>query len=398
MTGKEALTDLRVIDASTLFAGPMAATLLGDMGAEVIKVEHTKKPDASRGHGPSKDGHGMWWKVLGRNKRTVALDLHTDGGREAFLRLAATADVLIENFRPGTLDRWGLSYADLTRDNPGLVVVRVTGFGQFGPRSNEPGFGTLAEAMSGFASMTGEPDGPPTLPPLALADAITGMGAAYSAMVALHSRAKTGKGQEVDISLVEPILATLGPQITIFDQLGTVPERHGNRSTNNAPRNLYKTADERWLAISTSSQSIAERVMRMVGRPDFIEQPWFATGTERAAHADELDAAVSAWVRERSADEALAGFQEAQAAAALVYDVRDIVEDEQYRALDTVIDVDDPDLGSLRMQNVMFRMSQNPGSVRWAGRRHGEDTTTVLGELGYGAEEIAAMLDKGEAL
>ncbi|WP_098729985.1 CaiB/BaiF CoA transferase family protein [Brevibacterium epidermidis] len=393
----EALNNLRVIDASTLFAGPMAATLLGDMGAEVIKIEHTKKPDASRGHGPSKDGHGMWWKVLGRNKRTVALDLHTDGGRDAFLRLAKTADVLIENFRPGTLDKWGLSYTELTKYNPGLVVVRITGFGQFGPRSNDPGFGTLAEAMSGFASMTGEPDGPPTLPPLALADAITGMGAAYSAMVALHSRELTGKGQEVDISLIEPILAALGPQITIFDQLGIVPERHGNRSTNNAPRNLYKTSDDRWLAISTSSQSIAERVMRMVGRPDVIDQPWFATGTERAQHADELDDAVGAWVRERNADEALAGFQEAQAAAALVYDVRDIFADEQYKALDTVIDVADPDLGNLRMQNVMFRMSETPGSVRWAGRRHGEDTRTVLDELGYTADEITAMIDNGEA-
>ncbi|MCT1658154.1 CaiB/BaiF CoA transferase family protein [Brevibacterium luteolum] len=397
MHSNEALSDLRVVDASTLFAGPMAAKLLGDMGADVIKVEHTKRPDASRGHGPAKDGHGIWWKVLGRNKRTVALDLHTSGGKEAFLRLASTADILIENFRPGTLDRWGLTYANLSRENPGLVVVRITGFGQFGPRSKEPGFGTLAEAMSGFASMTGQPDGPPTLPPLALADAITGVGAAYAAMVALHHRSRSGKGQEVDISLIEPMLAMLGPQITVFDQLGTVPVRHGNRSANNAPRNLYKTKDDRWLAVSTSSQSIAERVMHLVGRPELTKEPWFASGTDRAKHADELDEAVSKWVINKRADEALQEFKKAQAAAALVYDIRDIFEDEQYNALGTIIQLDDPDLGNLKMQNVMFRMSESPGSIRWAGRRHGENTHDILTEIGYSEAEIAEMIENGDA-
>lgn len=397
MTRKQALSDLRVIDASTLFAGPLTAALLGDMGAEVIKIEHPRKPDASRGHGPARDGHGLWWKILGRNKRTAALDLHTDGGKEAFRRLVATADILIENFRPGTLDRWGLSYANLTEDNQGLIVVRVTGFGQFGPRAQEPGFGTLAEAMSGFASMTGQPDGPPTLPPLALADAITGITAAFAAMTAIHSREHNGKGQEVDISLIEPILGVLGPQITVFDQLGIVPERHGNRSENNAPRNLYKTADDCWLAVSTSSQSIAERVMRLVGRPDYIDHPWFTTGTGRAQHAEELDGAVATWVSKHTADEAIASFQEVQAAATLVYDVRDICNDEQYRTLNTIVNIDDPDLGPLRMQNVLFRLSQTPGSIRWTGRPHGEDTKAILQELGYSDDQITAMIEHGEA-
>ena len=250
------LNGLRVVDASTLFAGPMAAMHLGDMGADVVKVEHPNRPDPARGHGPSKDGQNLWWKTLGRNKRTVAIDLHTAGGRDAFIRLARTADVVIENFRPGTLERWGLDYAALSAQNPGLVLARVTGFGQIGPYKNRPGFGTLAEAMSGFASSTGEPEGPPTLPPFGLADGVASLATAYAIMVALHSRDKDGKGQEVDVAIIEPILAMLGPQITRWDQLGTVQPRTGNRSVNNAPRNAYRTADGSWVAVSTSAQSI----------------------------------------------------------------------------------------------------------------------------------------------
>src|SRR5690606_27732624 len=194
------LHGLRVIDASTLFAGPMTAMHLGDMGAEVIKVEHPTHPDPARGHGPSKDGQNLWWKTLGRNKRTVAIDLHTDGGRDAFLRLARTADVVVENFRPGTLGRWELGYEQLAAENPGLVLARVTGFGQIGPYRSRPGFGTLAEAMSGFAASTGEPDGPPTLPPFGLADGIASLATAYAIMVALHARASNGgRGQVVDV-------------------------------------------------------------------------------------------------------------------------------------------------------------------------------------------------------
>ncbi|MEE2815105.1 MAG: CoA transferase, partial [Actinomycetota bacterium] len=295
------LTGLRVVDASTLFAGPMAAMHLGDMGAEVIKVEHPTKPDPARGHGPSKDGQNLWWKTLGRNKRTVALDLHADAGRDAFLRLAQTADVVIENFRPGTLERWGLGYEELSAANPGLVLARVTGFGQIGPYRSRPGFGTLAEAMSGFAASTGEPDGPPTLPPFGLADGIASLATAYAILVALHARAANGgAGQVVDVAIIEPILAMLGPQITRWDQLGTVQPRTGNRSTNNAPRNAYRTADGSWVAVSTSAQSIAERVVALVGRPELADEPWFATGAGRAEHADLLDEAVGGWIARHS--------------------------------------------------------------------------------------------------
>jgi len=230
MSNEGALAGLRVLDVSTLFAGPMAAMHLGDLGAEVIKVEHPRRPDPSRGHGPSKDGHNLWWKTLGRNKRTMTLDLSKEEGQDALVRLAATADVLIENFRPDTLERWNLGYQRLSAENPGLVLARVTGFGQIGPYRRRPGFGTLAEAMSGFASLTGEPEGPPTLPPFGLADGVASLAAAFAIMAALHVRTRTGLGQEIDLAIIEPMLAMLGPQITRWDQLGTVQARTGNRS------------------------------------------------------------------------------------------------------------------------------------------------------------------------
>ncbi|MGW4563239.1 CaiB/BaiF CoA transferase family protein [Streptomyces sp. NPDC004561] len=390
-----ALSGLRVLDLATLFAGPLAATLLGDFGAEVIKVEHPERPDPSRGHGPAKDGIGLWWKVLGRNKRTITLDLSRPGGRATLLRLAATADVLIENFRPGTLEKWGLGWEELATANPRLVLARVTAFGQFGPYSHRPGFGTLAEAMSGFAAITGEPDAPPTLPPFGLADSVAGLATAYAVLTALAARERTGAGQVVDMAIIEPILSVLGPHPTWYDQLGHVQERSGNRSVNNAPRNTYRTADGTWVAVSTSAQSVAERVMRLVGRPELTEEPWFATGADRAAHADVLDEAVGSWIAARSRADVLAAFEKAEAAVAPVQDVRGVLADPQYQALDTVTTVDDPELGPLRLQNVLFRLSATPGAIRWAGRPHGADTHAVLTELGLAPAEIAVLRAEG---
>ncbi|MEU6273509.1 CoA transferase [Streptomyces populi] len=393
--GSGPLDGLRVLDLATLFAGPLAATMLGDFGAEVVKVEHPSQPDPSRGHGPSKDGIGLWWKLLGRNKRTITLDLSKRGGRATLLRLAADADVIIENFRPGTLEKWDLGWAELSAANPRLILARVTAFGQFGPYAHRPGFGTLAEAMSGFAAVTGEPDAPPTLPPFGLADSIAGLTTAYAVMTALRARERTGEGQVVDMAIIEPILTVLGPQPIWYDQLGHVQPRTGNRSANNAPRNTYRTADGSWVAVSTSAQSIAERVMRLVGRPDVIDEPWFATGADRARHADVLDGAVGAWIAGRTRDEVLAAFEKAEAAIAPVQDVRDIMSDPQYQALDTVTRVEDPELGPLRMQNVLFRLSATPGAIHWAGRPHGADTDAVLGELGLTVPEIEELRAEG---
>ncbi|MFF6981246.1 CaiB/BaiF CoA transferase family protein [Streptomyces sp. NPDC008343] len=394
-TAKAPLTGLRVLDLATLFAGPLAATMLGDFGAEVVKVEHPEKPDPSRGHGPSKDGVGLWWKVLGRNKRTITLNLSKPGGRATLLRLVATADVVIENFRPGTLEKWDLGWPELSAANPRLVLARITGFGQFGPYAHRPGFGTLAEAMSGFAALTGEPDAPPTLPPFGLADSIAGLATAYAVMTALAARERTGEGQVVDMALIEPMLLALGPQATWYDQLGYVQERTGNRSANNAPRNTYRTADGTWVAVSTSAQSIAERVMHLVGRPELIDEPWFATGADRARHADVLDKAVGDWIARHTRTDVLAAFEKAEAAVAPIQDVRDVMTDPQYAALDTITTVADPELGPLRMQNVLFRLSATPGTIRWTGRPHGADTDEILTDLGLTASELAALREEG---
>ncbi|MFF0868834.1 CaiB/BaiF CoA transferase family protein [Nonomuraea sp. NPDC003560] len=389
------LADLRVIDAATLFAGPSAAMMLGDFGADVIKIEHPRRGDPSRGHGASVDGVGLWWKSLSRNKRTAAVDLSRAEGQEILRRLAERSDVLIENFRPGTLERWNLAPEDLLKANPRLIVARMTGFGQIGPMAGQPGFGTLAEAMSGFAAMTGEPDGPPTLPPLALADGIAGLAMSYAIMVALHARAATGRGQVIDLAIIEPILGLLGPQMTAYKALGVVPRRTGNRSSSNAPRNTYRTRDGRWVAISTSAQPIAERVVTLVGRPDLVEQPWFASGHGRVQHVDELDEAVATWIAARDADEVIARFEEAQAAVAPIYDVTDLATDPQYAALGTFVELPDPELGTVTLQNVLFRLSETPGEIRWPGRPLGHDTDEVLGELDYPAETVAALREAG---
>ncbi|MGW2413285.1 CaiB/BaiF CoA transferase family protein [Streptomyces tubercidicus] len=389
------LTGLRVLDLATLFAGPLAATLLGDFGAEVIKIEHPHRPDPSRGHGPAKDGIGLWWKLLGRNKRTMTLDLSHPGGRDVLLRLAAGSDVIVENFRPGTLERWGLGWDELSAVNPRLVLARVTGFGQFGPYARRPGFGTLAEAMSGFAAITGEPDGPPTLPPFGLADAIAALTTSYAVMAALRGRETTGRGQVIDLSLIEPILTALGPQPLWYDQLGHVQPRTGNRSANVAPRNTYRTADGSWVAVSTSAESVAERVMRLVGRPEVIDEPWFATGEGRARHADELDAAVGDWIARHDRAEVLAAFEKAEAAVAPIYDVREVMTDPQYAALGSITEVPDDELGTVRMQNVLFRLSETPGAIRWAGRPHGADTDELLAALGLTEAEIDGLRTAG---
>jgi crotonobetainyl-CoA:carnitine CoA-transferase CaiB-like acyl-CoA transferase len=390
-----ALEGLRVLDASTILAGPLCCQILGDHGAEVVKIEHPRAGDSMRGHGPSKDGHPLWWKEISRNKRAVALDLKSPDGAEAFRRLAAEADVVVENFRPGTLEKWGLGPDDLHALNPGLVMARITGWGQVGPYAGRAGFGTLAEAMSGFAALTGEADGPPTLPAFGLADSICGIAASSAILMALRHRDATGEGQVCDLSILEPIMTAVGPSPTVYQQLGEVTQRHGNRSTSNAPRNTYRTADDKWVAVSTSAQSIAERVMRLVGHPEVIDEPWFASGHGRVQHVDELDDYVGSWIATRSREEVIDAFTEAGAAVAGVYDARDVTEDPHIRATQMLTEVSDPDLGALLQHNVMWRMSRTPGQIRFTGREIGQDTAEVLGELGFSAEEIDRMRQEG---
>ncbi|KAA8880630.1 CoA transferase [Nocardia colli] len=384
------LSDLRVLDAATLFAGPTAAALLADFGADVIKIEHPGG-EPGRLNGRLVDGISLWSKTVGRNKRAMTLDLGRPEGREIFLKLARSADVVVENFRPGTFERWGLDYDTLAEVNPGVILLRVTGFGQVGPMRSRAGFGTLAEAMSGFAYSTGEPDGPPTLPPFGLADGIAGITGAYAVMVALHTRRNTGRGQVIDLSLLEPIMSVLGPQITTYQQLGIVQERVGNRSVNNAPRNTYRCRDGRWVAVSTSAQSIAERVLRLVGRPEVIDEPWFANGYGRVQHVEELDNAVGSWIAERDSAEVIAAFDKADAAVALIYNAADIATDPQFAALGTIVHVDDPELGDLAIQAPPVRLTGTPGRIRWAGRAKGADNAEIYRALGIGDDELVRL-------
>jgi crotonobetainyl-CoA:carnitine CoA-transferase CaiB-like acyl-CoA transferase len=375
----------------------LCCQILGDYGADVIKIEHPTMGDSMRGHGESKDGVPIWWKEVSRNKRTLALSLSKPEGAEAFRKLATTADVVVENFRPGTLERWGVGPEVLHQLNPGLVLVRLTGFGQEGPYSSRAGFGTLAEAMSGFAHLTGEAEGPPTLPAFGLADSICGIAASSAALMALRHRDQTGEGQVVDLSILEPIMTAVGPGPSIYQQLGIIGQRNGNRSTNNAPRNTYLTKDDRWVAVSTSAQSIAERVMRIVGHPEVIDEPWFKSGSTRVQHVEELDEYVGSWIRDRNREEVLEVFSEAGAAVAAVYDAKDIAEDAHIRATKMLIDVPDRDFGSVLQHNVMWRMSKTPGSIRFTGRDLGEDSESILHEIGYSSDDIASLRESGAA-
>lgn len=391
------LTGLRVIDASTILAGPLCCQILGDFGADVIKVEHPTAGDGLRGHGRQCDGVPLWWKEVGRNKRTIGLDLGDPEGAEVFVDLVAGADVVVENFRPGTLERWGLAPERLRQHNPGLVLLRLTGFGQTGPYASRAGFGTLAEAMSGFAHLTGQADGPPTLPAFGLADSICGMAGVGAVLMALrHREVRGGAGQTIDLSILEPIMTAVGPAPSIYHHLGIIETRHGNRSTHNAPRNTYRTSDGSWVAVSTSAQRIAERVMRLVGHPEVVDEPWFRTGSGRAAHADLLDGFVADWIGARTRDQVMTAFLEAEAAVAPIYDARDIVEDPHIRQTEMLVEVPDEDLGTVLMHNVLWRLSETPGRIRFTGRPLGADTEEVLlEEVGLPMDRLKALRDKG---
>jgi formyl-CoA transferase len=391
------LAGLRVVDCATLFAGPLIATLMADYGADVIKIEHPRG-DGLRSMGWNKDGVSLWWALVARNKRCTTLKLSDERGQELFRRLIADADVLVENFRPGTLERWNLGPDQLHEINEGLVVVRTTGFGQTGPYSKRPGFGTLAEAISGYAHSNGWPDKPPALPPFALGDSVAALTGCFAAMFALWWRegAGQGRGQVVDLSIYEPLFWTLGPQAAVYSKLGTTQERNGNRAPFTAPRNVYETSDGRWLALSGSAQSIAERVMRIVGRPDLIDQPWFADHVGRLEHVDELDAVIGGWIGQRSEEEVMAAFNDGEAAIAPIFSIADIMKDPHYAARNTITTVPHPVLGTIEMQNVIPSLDVTPGTVRFAGADLGEhDREIFCGELGLSEPELMELADAG---
>jgi crotonobetainyl-CoA:carnitine CoA-transferase CaiB-like acyl-CoA transferase len=387
------LEGLRVVDAATLFAGPVIGCLAGDFGADVIKIEHPRG-DGLRSMGWNRDGVSLWWAFVSRNKRCVTLKLSHPRGQELMKRLVADADVLVENFRPGTLERWNLGPDALYEINPRLVLVRTTGFGQTGPYSSRPGFGTLAESISGYAHINGWPDGPPTLPPFALGDGIAALFGTCATMFALWWRdhGGEGRGQVIDLSIYEPLFWMLGPQALVYDQLDVVQGRTGNRAPFTAPRNAYQSKDGRWLGLSGSAQSIAERVMRIVGREDLVDEPWFADHTGRLEHVDELDEVIQAWIGERTAEEVLTAFAEMEGAIAPIYSIADIFQDPHYEARETIATVDHPKLGPLRMQGVVPRLSLTPGRIDHPGPELGEHNEEIyIGELGLTEADLAEL-------
>jgi crotonobetainyl-CoA:carnitine CoA-transferase CaiB-like acyl-CoA transferase len=389
------LDGMRVLDLSRLVAGNMLSLQLGDLGADVMKVE---PPHGDPLRDWLDDGKPLFWKTYARNKRSIALNLRLEAGKEALLRLVARADVLIENFRPGTLEEMALGPDVLHARNPDLILVRISGFGQTGPYAQLPGFGTLVEAMSGLAARTGFPDREPVLPPLALADMIAGLYGANAVTTALFARERgRARGQIIDLSLLESIFSVLGPEAAIYRVTGHVKERTGSGSSTTAPRNVYRCADGKYVAMSASIQSMAKRVFEVIGRADMIEDARFRTNSDRVRNRALVDAAVGAWFALRTREAALDEMRAGGVTVGPVYNIDDAVADAHFRERDILVEVEDPDLGSLPMHNIVPRLSATPGVWRRAAPGLGEHTDAILAEAGYDAEAIAALRRQGAA-
>lgn len=388
------LKGLRVVDAGNMIAGPLAATLLADFGADVIKLEQPGVGDPMRHWTPVKGEHSLWWKVIARNKRLITLNLSAPKGQELLRRLIVNADILIENYRPGTFERWGLGYDVLSAINPRLVFVRVSGYGQTGPYRHRGGYGTTAEAFSGVPSFTGFPDKPPTLPGFPMADSVAATFAAMAAMFAVYDRdhQEPHRGQEIDVSLYEPLFRLVEAQVIGFDQMGLVKQRRGNRMEEDSPRNTYQTRDGRWIAISASSQKTFERLVHAMGRDDLATDRRFRDNVQRVANADVLDKIMADWFTTRDSDEVIALFDCENVVAGPIYDIRDIFKDPHYAVRGNIVEVEDRDFGTVRMQDVVPRFLRTPGRVRNAGGQIGQDNEAVyLGELGLVADELAKL-------
>jgi crotonobetainyl-CoA:carnitine CoA-transferase CaiB-like acyl-CoA transferase len=376
------LRGVRVLELASLVAGPMATMLLGDFGAEVIKVEDPRRGDELRGWGYAKNNVGLFFKVVNRNKKLITCDLRTAAGQDMIRRLTAKCDVVVEAFRPGRLDAWGIGYEALSAINPSVIMASVSGYGQTGPYAVRPGFGTVVEAASGYAYVTGEADGAPLLPAVPLGDSAAAIYAAWGVTLALYHRAANGgTGQHIDLALYEALFNLLGPQFVNYDQLGLVQERSGSRMPMVAPRNTYRTADGYWIAIAGSTQSTFRRMAHALGIGHLVDDPRFKDNRDRMANVAELDAAIQEAVGRLDRDHVLSTLNEAAAAVGPVNNVQDIFADPHFQARGNVAHVADPDLTEIRMQNVIPRLSQTPGSIAHAGGAKAQDNASVYREL-----------------
>jgi len=391
------LSGLKILEAATIIGGPMIAAVLSDYGADVIKVEDPGTGDPQRNVGPKKDGVPIWWQISGRNKRCVTLNLRHPKGQDIFKKLASEADVVVNGFRPGRIEKWGLGYEDLRKINPRIIMVHISGFGQTGPYAHRPGYGTLAEAMCGFAYTNGHADRPPCLPQMGLADSVAALYAMNAVLTAVYERdvKKSGLGQSIDVSLIEPLL-TFNAQVTYYDQLGIIAQRSGSRTPEGGPRGTFQTADDQWVAFAGSSPSTAKRILNLVGGKALVEDERFVTNPGRVKHADALEEIIGAWIRARPIAEVLRAFEEADAPIAPVYNSKQILEDPQYIARETMTPMPHPVLGEIKVPNVVAKLSRTPGKIRWLGPDLGAHNDEVYGEqLGYSPEALQELKKDG---
>ncbi|TMH76311.1 MAG: CoA transferase [Betaproteobacteria bacterium] len=390
-----ALCGVRVLDLSRLVAGNTLTQVLADFGAEVIKVE---PPAGDPLRAWQTNGVPLTWKLYSRSKKSLCLELRRPEARELLLELIPSAAIFIESFRPGTLEKMGLAPEALLARNPKLVVLRISGWGQDGPYRRRPGFGTLIEGMSGFASMNGFADREPVLPPMYLADSVAGLYGASAAMIALREvETNSGKGQVIDLPLLEPLFTIMGPQAAVLRLTGKVKPRTGNRSTNTAPRNAYRTRDGHWVCLSASIQKMAERLFRAIGRPELIADPRYATNAGRVLHAEELDAIIGAFIAERTQAENVAYFEREEVTIGPIYDIAQIVEDPHVLERELIADYPDPDMGAFPMHHVVPRLSGTPGAIRAPAPKLGEHNRDLLAEVGVDEAAYAKLLASGVA-
>jgi formyl-CoA transferase len=389
---KGPLSDLKVVEMGTLIAGPFCGQVLGDFGADVVKVEDPGKGDPMRQWGRSlPKGLSPWWPVIGRNKRSVALDLRQPEGRELALALIDQADVLIENFRPGALEKWGMGYEALAARNPRLVMARVSGFGQTGPYSERAGYGLIGEAMGGLRYVTGEPDRPPARAGISIGDSLTALHAVIGVMMALHHRERTGRGQMIDAALYESVLSVMENLVTEYDLTGYVRERSGSILPGIAPSNVYPCANGESLLIGGNGDAVFARLAATMGREDLAADPRYATHAARGENQAELDGIVSAWTRNWPLPELLALLETNGVPCGRIFRAPDMLEDPQFAARQSIVEVDHPVFGKVKMQNAFPRLSETPGSVRWPGPALGAHTREVLGSLGVDADRLADL-------